>query len=390
MGFSTARFTKAVDPNIICGICGGVLDTPMLTPCGHTFCETCICTWLDTATFSSCPECRTSMDKESVTPILSLRNFISSMEVMCPNKSHGCDEIMNLESQEKHLSVCAHAMVVCTTCQRNVSNSRLAEHRMHCVAALNTSLDKVEDEEMNPEEFYVTSEDKVNDSNNPNDNSLSTQFASMSAYTSSSLRLFTRSTAFSRLNEGSAHISYLLQRIKLLENQVARLLDDIHEAHRKNSFLYFENRQLKNNEFERHSLIHSNSNVAASVLSYPGEPKSDFDLEDGRSFPSLPVNDIRLGMPIGYEITCQQDIAKLSLHIARYLLQKPSGVDRDRVFNAIRKCYQIQFCPSGEMFTKVDHDIHMLLATAYSSNWFSQSQRILLGCWLQCTLKGQA
>ena len=46
MGFGTHRFVSSVDPNLVCSVCGGVLEDAVLTPCGHSFCRLCLHTWL--------------------------------------------------------------------------------------------------------------------------------------------------------------------------------------------------------------------------------------------------------------------------------------------------------------------------------------------------------
>jgi hypothetical protein len=74
-----------------------------------------------------------------------------------------------------------------------------------------------------------------------------------------------------------------------------------------------------------------------------------------------------------------QTVAKLSLLIARFLLKKPTYVDANKIFAAIKRSYE-QYARCG---THYEHDVHMLVATAFASNWFGESQRINFHCWLQ-------
>jgi hypothetical protein len=72
-------------------------------------------------------------------------------------------------------------------------------------------------------------------------------------------------------------------------------------------------------------------------------------------------------------------IVKLSTFLAKYLSRKPMYVDTTRVFCAVKRCYD-NYGHSGDRYKE---EIHMLLATAYASNWFTRSQRISMHCWMQ-------
>ena len=80
-----------------------------------------------------------------------------------------------------------------------------------------------------------------------------------------------------------------------------------------------------------------------------------------------------------------ETVSKLSRFIARFLRHKPSYVSVSRVFAAIKRCHDnfaaaSSSCSDG---AGCQDDIHMLLATAFSSNWFGDEQRVKLRCWLQ-------
>ena len=71
-------------------------------------------------------------------------------------------------------------------------------------------------------------------------------------------------------------------------------------------------------------------------------------------------------------------IAQLASFISRYLLNKPYYVDRNRIFNAIKRCYDYYHGYAG-----YSQDVHMLLAASYASNWFTENQRGNFDTWLQ-------
>lgn len=144
----------------------------------------------------------------------------------------------------------------------------------------------------------------------------------------------------------SVDVSELISKIASLEFQLKTLKRDLQIAESKNRVI---DRELRKTKSE---LQHKRSEII--------ELNSDFD-------PNFEY---------GYT---PQSIAKLSFLIARFLLKKPSYIDRDKVFSAVRRCYD-KYARCGSEF---EHDVHMLVATAFASNWFTESYRTTLHFWLQ-------
>ena len=71
-------------------------------------------------------------------------------------------------------------------------------------------------------------------------------------------------------------------------------------------------------------------------------------------------------------------IAQLASFVSRYLLNKPYYVDRNRIFNAVKRCFDYYHGYAG-----YSQDVHMLLAASYASNWFTENQRGNFDAWLQ-------
>lgn len=71
-------------------------------------------------------------------------------------------------------------------------------------------------------------------------------------------------------------------------------------------------------------------------------------------------------------------IAQLSSLLSKYLLERPTCIDRNRIFMSIKRCYTYYHNYAG--YTQ---DVHMLLATSCASNWFQEHQRLLLERWLE-------
>lgn len=144
----------------------------------------------------------------------------------------------------------------------------------------------------------------------------------------------------------SVDVSELISKIATLEFQLKTLKRDLQIAESKNRVLEREFRKTKN------ELQHKRSELI--------ELNNDFD-------PNYEY---------GYS---PQSIAKLSFLIARFLLKKPAYIDRDKIFTSVRRCYD-KYARCGSEF---EHDVHMLVATAFASNWFTESYRTTLHFWLQ-------
>uniref|UniRef100_A0A1I8H783 E3 ubiquitin-protein ligase NRDP1 n=1 Tax=Macrostomum lignano TaxID=282301 RepID=A0A1I8H783_9PLAT len=146
MGFELARFEGEVDEELICPICGGVLDVPVQAPdCEHTFCSGCIDQWLRLN--PTCP-----IDRQ---PLLSLhlkpaprilRNLLSRLDVACDFQQLGCGARVKLASAAQHAAQCEYnpsRPVPCGSgCGLMVPRDQLAEHC--CVRALRLLVDDIQ------------------------------------------------------------------------------------------------------------------------------------------------------------------------------------------------------------------------------------------------------
>ncbi|XP_076368626.1 E3 ubiquitin-protein ligase NRDP1-like [Tachypleus tridentatus] len=108
MGYDLRRFHGAVDEELICPICSGVLEEPLQAPqCEHAFCRTCIHEWLTRQ--QMCPVDRTpitTLQLKCVPRIL--RNLLSRLLISCDNSSFGCTAVVKLDRLASHLEGCEH------------------------------------------------------------------------------------------------------------------------------------------------------------------------------------------------------------------------------------------------------------------------------------------
>ena len=61
IGFDVERFQSPVDDELLCAICKGVFLDPVIAPCEHVFCSSCINEWLERQ--NTCP-----IDRKEIRP----------------------------------------------------------------------------------------------------------------------------------------------------------------------------------------------------------------------------------------------------------------------------------------------------------------------------------
>ncbi|KAF4096898.1 hypothetical protein G5714_022867 [Onychostoma macrolepis] len=128
MGFDLDRFEGPVDPDLICKLCGKVLEDPLSTPCGHVFCAACALQWLSKV--SSCPvQCQKISTKE-LNHVLPLKNLILKLDIKCDHRERGCNRVMKLQHLPEHAETCEFSPVRCGNegCDAVLSLKDVASH----------------------------------------------------------------------------------------------------------------------------------------------------------------------------------------------------------------------------------------------------------------------
>uniref|UniRef100_A0A8C2IMT5 PDZ domain containing RING finger 3a n=1 Tax=Cyprinus carpio TaxID=7962 RepID=A0A8C2IMT5_CYPCA len=111
MGFDLDRFEGPVDPDLICKLCGKVIEDPLSTPCGHVFCAACVLQWLSKV--STCPvQCQKISTKE-LNHVLPLKNLILKLDIKCDHRARGCNRVMKLQHLPEHAETCEFSPVRC-------------------------------------------------------------------------------------------------------------------------------------------------------------------------------------------------------------------------------------------------------------------------------------
>ncbi|XP_042272472.1 E3 ubiquitin-protein ligase LNX isoform X2 [Thunnus thynnus] len=94
-------YKDEVDDDLVCHICLQPLIRPLDTPCGHTYCQECLTSFLLESDF--CPVCRTPLMLQSCRkPSLLVHKLLDKLTVACPFTDH-CTEIMARGEMEDHI-----------------------------------------------------------------------------------------------------------------------------------------------------------------------------------------------------------------------------------------------------------------------------------------------
>lgn len=328
MGYHIGRFIENVDQNIICSICSSVLEDAVLTPCGHAFCSLCLDTWLARPNTKTCPECRSPIASRDIRPIHAIRNLINGLDIVCDNKERGCMAPQKVENVKSHVNVCGYSPIECAGCGVVVNRSVLSEHHLTCEVIQSIVIE----ERQKPAALQFSSSSNSSGSSS-----------------SSSMQFRNLSNEVNRIGitDDRESIELLCNRVTCLENDLRQIRRDLQLADHKNKRM---ERELRKTRRELEDKIQQ--------LTEQQFIEFDPDYEYGYT---------------------PESILKLSAFISRFLNQKPQYVDTAKIFKAIKRCFD-NYGLFGE---KHKDDMHMLLATAYASNWLTRSQRVSVHCWTE-------
>lgn len=94
-------YKDEVDDDLICHICLQPLIRPLDTPCGHTYCQECLTSFLLESDF--CPVCRMPLMLQSCRkPSLLVHKLLDKLTVACPFTDH-CTEMLPRGEMEDHI-----------------------------------------------------------------------------------------------------------------------------------------------------------------------------------------------------------------------------------------------------------------------------------------------
>lgn len=124
-----------IDDDLMCQICLQPLVDPVDTPCGHTFCYTCIRNQIRRNRV--CPTDRQPLAEQDIRQAsILVRKILDKLTVVCPNTAY-CDATMPRSSLERHLKhMCSGTYVHCPRdalgCQFVGPRNQLTDHLWSC------------------------------------------------------------------------------------------------------------------------------------------------------------------------------------------------------------------------------------------------------------------
>ncbi|CAG0905566.1 unnamed protein product [Cyprideis torosa] len=134
MGIETEWLIDPVPESLKCPIClHPPLDAVLLSPCGHTVCESCARRWLLKERKRTCPSCKARTSYDSRLPNHTVRGVVGELRVRCPEE--GCDEQLQLQNLDVHRRQCVTKTTTCPGgCGRKLLNKEKVTH--NCVEYL--------------------------------------------------------------------------------------------------------------------------------------------------------------------------------------------------------------------------------------------------------------
>ncbi|KAI9007567.1 hypothetical protein CLU79DRAFT_778137 [Phycomyces nitens] len=123
------------NPNLICCICQTPFIDPVISPCGHTFCQSCIYQAIETS--SHCPIDRAPLEIENLIPAVKIiTNMVNELIVQCPRLDAGCDYQGQRQFIQNHLdNDCLYSSSACQMeeCKALVYKKDFASHTSTCL-----------------------------------------------------------------------------------------------------------------------------------------------------------------------------------------------------------------------------------------------------------------
>uniref|UniRef100_A0A8C8VFF3 Zinc finger protein RFP-like n=1 Tax=Pelusios castaneus TaxID=367368 RepID=A0A8C8VFF3_9SAUR len=116
-----------------CPICLETFQDPVITECGHNFCEACISRcWEESDTDISCPRCRETVQQRNLRPNRQLANILEIIKGLSLKAEKGSGEGRECEEHQEPLKLfCEEDQTpICVVCDRSQA------HRAHAVVPI--------------------------------------------------------------------------------------------------------------------------------------------------------------------------------------------------------------------------------------------------------------
>jgi hypothetical protein len=119
MGYDKNRFKTRVLAELLCPICGDVLENPrQLKNCEHNFCKDCIAVWIPYE--NVCYVCRDPASESDLKRVpLILQQLLNGLEIACDFASNTCGEYLRLDKLQSHVKRCPFNPGLVKVCDKN-------------------------------------------------------------------------------------------------------------------------------------------------------------------------------------------------------------------------------------------------------------------------------
>lgn len=146
MGYDIQRFPNDIDEELICSICGGVLQDPIqISTCEHTFCQICIEEWLSRSHICPIDRIPIEIDQLKSIPRI-LKNLLNRLDIRCEND--GCTSIIKLDLLVNHLNDCQYSpkkLIQCKNhCGITIFKDDISNH--NCIKSLRLEFDNIKND----------------------------------------------------------------------------------------------------------------------------------------------------------------------------------------------------------------------------------------------------
>ncbi|TTA69405.1 Nuclear factor 7, ovary [Bagarius yarrelli] len=110
--------SKLPEEDLSCPVCCEIFSDPVLLPCSHSFCRSCLQNFWDSSVFRSCPVCRRRASRKTPPSNLALRNlcesFVQTQSWSCEQeKKAACPQ----HGEKKKLFCMDDQQPICIVCQ---------------------------------------------------------------------------------------------------------------------------------------------------------------------------------------------------------------------------------------------------------------------------------
>ncbi|KAJ3451875.1 ring finger protein dg17-related [Anaeramoeba flamelloides] len=126
--------SKQIKETLICPHCKNPFEDPVDSSCDHTFCRACFDHLIRNN--KPCPKCNTPfISRECTESSNSVRQLLNKLQVYCPNKKQGCNEIFKRGEINKHRHNCGYNIVHCPNfpCDNSYFAKDAEKHLSKCV-----------------------------------------------------------------------------------------------------------------------------------------------------------------------------------------------------------------------------------------------------------------